>query len=567
MIDTFNNENCFDTINKIKEKGIKINIVLTSPPYNTSRKSSKDKYMQRYIEHIDILTDEEYIDNTVNLFNGFNDILEKNGVILYNMSYSTSKPYLMYSVISEIIKKTNFVIVDTIVWKKNNAIPDNRSSNRLTRIFEFVFVFARKNEDKSFQSNKAITSLSNTGIYTYTPITNFIEARNNSEVTSLNKATFSVEFCDELLKIYAKKDDIIYDPFMGTGTTAVSAKKNRCFFIGSEICKKQIIHSKRRLKSFLKSFSNCEYRPPVINFCRNRNKIFNKIQSLIPKNIKTYYEINLSDGGLVFNLFENKNYNINNYYIIEHDKYFYNYYNVLKNNDLSLSIEKYFLLWEIANILSNNLFIYLKEYVKYIIENKKYKEDVLINKINRVIYKKKYNNLLSLNNYETNLKKCIMHDINKLIEKETLNYDKLIYDSLVVHTLGVFYKTLVLTYDNETDKNTKTSIWFILNLLRSRNDKFIFGGAKFINKTLTCKHYMMFSDDVKKIFNNFTTQYIYTDSIEDELNNLNFEKEDFILCFSTNNTQNLYNDIIKESKANYIIYNVDNESINTNLLI
>lgn len=78
MINKIYNENCFDTINKMINKNIKSNIILTSPPYNTSRKSNKDKYMSRYDSYTDILSDNEYIDMTINLFNKFDKILEKN---------------------------------------------------------------------------------------------------------------------------------------------------------------------------------------------------------------------------------------------------------------------------------------------------------------------------------------------------------------------------------------------------------------------------------------------------------------------------------------------------------
>ena len=43
--------------------------------------------------------------------------------------------------------------------------------------------------------------------------------------------------------------DIIYDPFMGSGTTAVVAKKLERFFIGSEISKKYVEFAQKRLKA------------------------------------------------------------------------------------------------------------------------------------------------------------------------------------------------------------------------------------------------------------------------------------------------------------------------------
>ena len=67
---------------------------------------------------------------------------------------------------------------------------------------------------------------------------NFIEAPNNDGPCEYNKATYSSELVKQLLDLYAYKDDVIvYDPFMGTGTTANACKTSnlKLDFIGSEI--------------------------------------------------------------------------------------------------------------------------------------------------------------------------------------------------------------------------------------------------------------------------------------------------------------------------------------------
>ena len=40
---------------------------------------------------------------------------------------------------------------------------------------------------------------------------------------------------EKILENFSKEEDIIYDPFMGTGTTAIVAKKMNRYYIGSEI--------------------------------------------------------------------------------------------------------------------------------------------------------------------------------------------------------------------------------------------------------------------------------------------------------------------------------------------
>ena len=244
---------------RMKENGTLINIILTSPPYNTCRpvktQKSIDTYNNRYDIHLDNMTDEEYCDWTVDLFNNFNDILANNGVILYNMSYGNENPNTMWLALSNILQRTDFMIADCIIWKKKSALPNNVSHNKLTRITEFVFVICRKDEYGTFQANKKIKSIrEDTGQKYYENVFNFIEAPNNDGTCKLNKATYSSDLCLQLLQIYATEEDIVYDPFMGTGTTGIGCMKfsDKMTCIGSELSEAQCKFANERIDDFLK---------------------------------------------------------------------------------------------------------------------------------------------------------------------------------------------------------------------------------------------------------------------------------------------------------------------------
>lgn len=254
----FRNEDCLKTIETIKNANKKIDLVLTSPPYNGCRNSgkkterSRETHNDRYDVYEDNKTNEEYYEWIISIINGCDSILNDNGVILWNQSYSSENPMVLWELINEIHTKTNFMIADMIVWKKGSALPNNVSHNRLTRVWEPVFVLCRKNEYKTFNANKQVTSVSKTGQKYYENIFNFFEAPNNDKSTNLNKATFSSEMVYKLLKIYAKPNSIVYDPFMGTGTTGIGVEKygNGCICIGSEISPAQVEYSYKRLKEY-----------------------------------------------------------------------------------------------------------------------------------------------------------------------------------------------------------------------------------------------------------------------------------------------------------------------------
>lgn len=245
------NEDCFATLDRFGEK--EIDVVLTSPPYNTGRTStterSRENCESRYDIYIDDRTDDEYIEWTTKLLNKIDTHLKENGTILYNISYGAEKSAsLLWVLLGEIIRNTNFMIADCITWKKSNAFPNNVSPNKLTRITEFVFVLCRKTEYRTYFANKKVTSVSRTGQKYYENLFNFIEAKNNDGMCPLNKATYSSDLCDKLLTMYAPADALVYDPFMGTGTSAVSCKRLGLRYVGSELSPRQVAWAEARLR-------------------------------------------------------------------------------------------------------------------------------------------------------------------------------------------------------------------------------------------------------------------------------------------------------------------------------
>ena len=95
--------------------------------------------------------------------------------------------------------------------------------------------------------NKPQEKPSKSGQKIYSNILNFIEAKNNDNSSELNKATFSTSFVRQLIRLYAPKNGVIYDSFMGTGTTAEGCIIENVNFIGSELSEKQCDFAEKRI--------------------------------------------------------------------------------------------------------------------------------------------------------------------------------------------------------------------------------------------------------------------------------------------------------------------------------
>ena len=246
-INVIYNQNCFDTMNNhIDNKSI--DCILTSPPYNMTKRKGGFADSGRYDVYQDWLTEQEYVNFSIELFNNFNNIVKENGTILYNLSFSKENGTLPYITVAEITKNTEWMVVDTIVWEKSNALPSPADMRHSSRKCELIYVFARKNEKDTFNRYPGISSVGKNGQTYYHTYDNIIKAKNNdTKTTKLNQATYSTELCTQLLKLYAQPNNIIYDPFMGTGTTANACVLLNINYIGSEISQQQCEYAIKRI--------------------------------------------------------------------------------------------------------------------------------------------------------------------------------------------------------------------------------------------------------------------------------------------------------------------------------
>lgn len=227
------NENCIKTMQIIPDGSI--DGIITSPPYNINTKRSDCYYNNGYSD-LDNLTEEEYLEVRANEFKSFSRIINNKGVICYNISYSKENPILPTLLVSKIHNETDLTIADIICWKKRSALPFQTSPTKLSRITELIYIFVKKENLHTFNTNKQISRINKkTGQKFYKNYVNYIEAKNNDGYKSLLKASYSQDLVNQLISIYFPKGSLIYDPFCGIGTTILSCIKKDCYYIGSEI--------------------------------------------------------------------------------------------------------------------------------------------------------------------------------------------------------------------------------------------------------------------------------------------------------------------------------------------
>tara|TARA_B100001769_G_C22047555_1_gene563085 strand:- start:438 stop:1301 length:864 start_codon:yes stop_codon:yes gene_type:complete len=231
-----------ETMKKIKDKSI--NLILTSPPYLASIRPDNHKYPGAKDKIKDNQPVSEYLQWIIENFKEYERILKGDGVLAFNFSYTTFNPSLPYELINEVFKNTGLRIYDTFAWKKKSAMPVSGHPNRVTRIVEMVYIFAKT---PHFSANKTISSISRTGQHYFKNYYNFLEAKNNDGKVEGHEATFSTEFASFFIDLYSKENDIVLDNFSGTGTTPYASSKMNRQYIGIDLVPKFCEYARQRI--------------------------------------------------------------------------------------------------------------------------------------------------------------------------------------------------------------------------------------------------------------------------------------------------------------------------------
>lgn len=206
------NVDCFDGFKFIENQSI--DHILTSPPYNRKR---NDKYKF----HDDVIDDYfgflcKTIDECLRITKGY---------IFFNIMKNYYNKEDVYKLFGNYSNK----IVETIVWEKTNPLPAN--GNNITNSFEFILVLG----DSALKSNSTYTK-------------NIISTSVNSDMVKEHKAIMKQDVSDWIIDKFTNKGDTILDPFMGSGTTAISCIKYDRSYIGFELQKEYVTLSEKRIQ-------------------------------------------------------------------------------------------------------------------------------------------------------------------------------------------------------------------------------------------------------------------------------------------------------------------------------
>jgi site-specific DNA-methyltransferase (adenine-specific)/modification methylase len=239
------NESCIDTLNRMPNNFI--DLVVTSPPYNMRTRIRNGQYTKREkAEHFskkynyfnDDLTIDEFYDFHKKVLN---ELIRVSKVICYNFQIVTGSKEAFFKLIGDF----NTYIKDIIIWDKGFGQPAMHE-NVLNSCFEIILIM-ESNNDKG----RVITN----SYFKRGTRDNIIRTRNKKKSIDTHSAVFPELMVGELIKSFSKEGDLVYDPFMGSGTTGAVAHKLNRNWLGSEISIEYCKISNTRISSSFNLFS------------------------------------------------------------------------------------------------------------------------------------------------------------------------------------------------------------------------------------------------------------------------------------------------------------------------
>lgn len=240
-----------------------VDIIVTSPPYNIG---------VNYNSHQDNMNFEDYLNWMDEFGKASKRVLKEKGSLFFNIGDKSSDELKAFEVAKK-INNENLRIQNTIHWVKHISIPEEHvsvghfkpvNSNRfLNNCHEYIFHFTKNKDVELDKLAIGVPYVDKTNIERWKSVKKDLRDRGNVwyipyETVVEEKehpAIFPEKLPEMCIKLHGyNKNTVVLDPFLGSGTTCVVAKKLGCKYLGFDIDEKYVKLAKIKLMQVLSDF-------------------------------------------------------------------------------------------------------------------------------------------------------------------------------------------------------------------------------------------------------------------------------------------------------------------------
>jgi len=222
-----------------------VHLMITSPPYNVGKDYDKD------------LSLEEYLTLLKNVFIEVKRVLVTGGRVCINVANLGRKPYLpLHAHIIQIMAELGFFMRGEIIWDKSSSAGSSTAwgswqsakNPTLRDVHEYILIFSKDNYSR-FKDNKQDT-IEKREFMDFTKSIWTFSAASARKIG--HPAPFPEELPRRLIQLYSFEGDIILDPFMGSGQTALAALRAKRNYVGYDVDKEYCKLAEERINELSK---------------------------------------------------------------------------------------------------------------------------------------------------------------------------------------------------------------------------------------------------------------------------------------------------------------------------
>jgi len=221
-----------------------IHLMVTSPPYNVGKVYDEN------------LTMNEYRTFLKNIWKEVKRVLVTGGRVCINIANLGRKPYIpLHAFIVEDMLDLGFLMRGEVIWNKaSSGSPStawgswlSAKNPTLRDIHEYILVFSKDTFARENLKQRKST-VTREEFLEFTKSVWTFSAEPASKVG--HPAPFPIELPHRMIQLYTFKGEVVLDPFIGSGQTAIAAIKTGRHYIGYEINKEYVKLAERRIEEF-----------------------------------------------------------------------------------------------------------------------------------------------------------------------------------------------------------------------------------------------------------------------------------------------------------------------------
>jgi site-specific DNA-methyltransferase (adenine-specific) len=241
---------CKSSENMMELPDNSVHLMVTSPPYNVGKEYDEDLTLQEYRQFLKQVWREVY------------RALVPGGRACINIANLGRKPYIpLHAFIVEDMLELGFLMRGEIIWNKaSSSSPStawgswlSAANPTLRDTHEYILVFS-KGMFRRKNASRRRSTISRQEFLEFTKSVWIFPAEPAHAVG--HPAPFPVELPYRLVQLYTFEEEVVLDPFIGSGQAAIAAIKTNRHYIGYDISQEYVKLAERRIKEFLLEFKS-----------------------------------------------------------------------------------------------------------------------------------------------------------------------------------------------------------------------------------------------------------------------------------------------------------------------